>query len=65
MTDELLKALQVIKEECVKRDDSIRFGRGKNEDKCKGCPLSDCYDDCGIMETKPSEWKLEKREVYF
>lgn len=54
MSDELLKALQTIKEECK-----------KHNDKCKGCPMRDSYGNCGVVHQTPNQWKLEKREVYF
>lgn len=54
MTDELLKALQTIEEEC------------KNNDNCASCPLYSCENsDCGVTSNTPSTWELEKREVYF
>ena len=53
MNDELLKALQVIKEECVKHE------------LCKNCPMLNSSDECGVNADDPSEWSLEKREVYF
>lgn len=65
MTEELLKALQTIKDECTKRDDAIAFGRPKYESKCTGCPLADATGECGVMANDPSLWSLEKREVYF
>ena len=53
MTDELLKALQLIKEECAKHD------------RCIKCPMGNVHGDCGLDSTSPSGWTLEKREVYF
>lgn len=65
MTEELLKALQTIKDECTKRDDAIAFGRLNHESKCKGCPLADAYDNCAVTSDTPDTWSLKKREVYF
>ena len=56
MTEELLKALQLIKAECEKHSDS---------DSCCECPMHTTYGDCGVTEKCPSDWRLEKREVYF
>ena len=53
MNDDLLKALQLIKETCEKHDD------------CEECPLSTACGDCGVQELAPADWKLQKREVYF
>lgn len=53
MTEELLKALQLIKEECSKHK------------YCDGCPMVTRSDDCAIQEDAPRLWRLEKREVYF
>ncbi len=53
MSDELLKSLELIKEEC------------KKYERCKGCPLLDACGNCGVMENNPEDWYLEKREVYF
>ena len=53
MTDELLKALQTIKNEC------------KKHNNCNGCPILTYGDECGLESDKPSKWALEKREVYF
>lgn len=53
MKDELLKALQLIKEEC------------KKHVHCDGCPMMTCDGMCGISENEPKSWLLEKREVYF
>lgn len=65
MTDELLKALQLIKEECTKRDDSIVFVRPKHESKCTGCPLADGTGECGVTVDSPDRWKLEKGRYIF
>lgn len=54
MTDELLKALKLIKKECE-----------KHPEDCIECPLSDKYGSCGLDGTPPDEWKLKKREVWF
>lgn len=56
MTEELLKALQLIKEECSKYDGT-----------CKGCAMRKVNGGCGVtdIECFPSDWRLEKREVYF
>ena len=54
MTDELLKALQLIKEEC-----------SKHEDTCKDCPLHVPNRGCGVETDTPSMWSLVKKEVYF
>ncbi len=54
MREELLNALKVIKEEC-----------SKHKVTCKGCPMANCNDECGLESDQPSEWRLEKREVYF
>ena len=54
MTDELLKALQLIKEECKKHTDT-----------CKECPMRVEHRGCGVTHDSPENWKLEKREVYF
>lgn len=53
MTDELLKALKMIKEICK-----------SNPEDCIECPLADKYGNCGI-NNPPEEWRLEKREVWF
>ena len=53
MTEELLKALQLIKEEC------------KKYHHCDNCPILTIGGDCGVTEYAPKYWKLEKREVYF
>lgn len=53
MNDELLKALNVIKEECKKH---------KN---CIGCPLINSCGDCGVQEDAPDGWLLQERVVYF
>lgn len=54
MNDELLKALQLIKETC------------ENNDNCASCPLYSCDNlECGVTSKTPATWKIEKREVYF
>ena len=53
MNEELLKALQLIKEEC------------KKNRNCKHCPLIDARGNCGVRHEVPENWNLEKREVYF
>lgn len=54
MTDKLLNALRVIKEECKSHGNS-----------CKDCPLLNCEGLCGVNKEAPEDWMLEKREVYF
>ena len=55
MTDELLNALQLIKETCTNIPDN-----------CEQCPLySYGQRECGVTNNSPMDWKLEKREVYF
>lgn len=54
MTDELLKALQLIKEECSKHGNT-----------CHDCPLYAPEKGCGVKSSTPEEWLLEKREVWF
>lgn len=55
MTPELLKALQLIKEECA-----------KHETNCNDCSMRCINGDCGITDTgTPENWKLEKREEWF
>ncbi len=54
MTDELLKALQLIKEECA-----------KHESGCDGCPMATFVGTCGITNEAPTDWSLNKKEVYF
>lgn len=58
MTEELLKSLQLIKEECEKH--LLSFSH-----KCNDCPLRTADGDCGVMQLEPSGWELKKREVYF
>ncbi len=53
MTDELLKALQLIKEECCKYP------------QCSECPLENADCTCGVYANRPCDWKLKKKEVYF
>jgi ATP-dependent helicase YprA (DUF1998 family) len=53
MTEELLKALQLIKDECEKHPN------------CYGCPMLTGEEKCGINNDIPAHWKLKKREVYF
>lgn len=65
MTDELLKALQLIKEECEKHTMTVSLMNQRGYCKCKSCPLSTADGDCGITQLEPSEWELKKREVYF
>lgn len=55
MNDELLKALQLIKEECEKYADKC----------CNGCPMLSANEDCGVMEDKPNEWALKKGRFIF
>ncbi len=56
MTEELLNALKVIKAEC-----------SKHTGVCGDCPLLKYYGGCAITDynSQPSDWRLEKREVYF
>ena len=54
MTEELLKALQTIKEECEKYDNCD-----------DGYPMCNFNGDCGVRKTNPENWRLKKREVYF
>ena len=56
MTDELLNALKTIKDEC-----------SKHKLKCNSCPLITGEGGCGVtnVDECPSDWKLQKREVYF
>ena len=54
MTPELLKALQLIKEEC-----------SKYSVQCENCPLQTSRGYCGVQNEPPADWNLEKREVYF
>ena len=55
MTDELLKALQLIKEEC-----------NKHCPNCDKCPMCDASNNCGVSDSgSPKFWSLEKKEVYF
>ena len=55
MTEELLKALQLIKDECKKQGS-----------KCYDCPMYSHNElECGVMSDNPCNWRLEKREVYF
>lgn len=60
MTDELLKALQLIKEECENRTKI----KGRLS-RCDECSLRTADGDCGLVQFEPSEWSLKKREVYF
>lgn len=60
MTDELLNALKLIKAEC----ESQTKTKGRLS-KCDECPLSTVGGDCGLIQFEPSEWSLQKREVYF
>jgi hypothetical protein len=53
MTEELLKALELIKETCKKCDE------------CEDCPLANSAGNCGVKQEVPEEWKLKKKEVYF
>ena len=53
MTEELLKALQLIKEECEKYH------------HCDNCPILTVRGDCGVNADFPRDWNLKKREVYF
>ena len=54
MTEELLNALKLIKEEC------------KKYKKCDDCPMYAHNElECGVIDDEPKKWRLEKREVYF
>lgn len=53
MTEELLKALQLIKSVC------------ENNNDCDGCPMLNEYEECGVTKDLPSTWALKKREVWF
>lgn len=53
MNDELLKALELIREEC------------KKHHNCEDCPLICADGDCGVTVQTPQYWSLKKREVYF
>lgn len=53
MSEELLKALELIKKECAKHT------------QCEDCPLADADGICGLKSDQPYDWKLKKREVYF
>ena len=65
MTDELLKALQLIKAECEKQSKLMSLTKQRNYCKCNNCPLSTGDGDCGVTQLEPGSWSLEKREVYF
>jgi hypothetical protein len=45
--EEILKALQIIKDEC--------------NGSCKGCPFHDNLDECRIVETRPKFWDIKER----
>lgn len=53
MTEELLSALQMIKDQCVNTED------------CKDCPICKCNGNCGVYADYPENWKLEKKEEWF
>lgn len=59
MNEELLKALQLIKEECKKHCVDT------NSFMCRGCPMVSSDGKCGVMSLAPENWPLQKREVYF
>lgn len=65
MTDELLNALRLIKAECEKHSKLVSVSKMRSCCKCNNCPLSASDGDCGVTQIEPSEWSLEKREVYF
>lgn len=65
MTDELLNALKLIKAECEKHNPKNSVNRLAGGSNCKKCPMSNSYEDCGVITDHPYTWELEKREVYF
>lgn len=55
---ELINALNAIQKVCME------FDGGRS---CKNCPLRNCDDGCGLLETRegneilsPIEWKIKK-----
>lgn len=53
MTNDLLKALETIKNECKSHKHS-----------CEGCPLLNRYGECGVIHGEPHNWDLTKKEYY-
>ena len=56
---ELINALNVIQKVCMTYRD--------NGHSCKNCPLRNCDDGCGLLETRegdeilsPIEWQIKK-----
>lgn len=53
MSDELLKALKLIKATCIEQQD------------CGTCPMHTHDEGCGMRSDEPAAWPLEPRITYF
>lgn len=54
MSEELIKALNIIKEECQKHErDDVDF----NFD-CRNCPMFCSYEGCALLCEYPSHWNI-------